>query len=714
MMWLRRLILGLPIALLCFFALAFFSVRVAAPRRLNQFVAGSIGEPETLNPILSTTTAAAEVEGRIFNGLIRYDENLDVEGDLAESWTIRQTTRLFFGSAGEAAIAAGRIRAHRSEWPALSLEAAEVEENVLRLEFATAGTSYRQDLLGWLGEQEPMPVTFVSVQLKTERSFPDGAPARSEEMLARLERLLQPRPDLERRIIYTWTGSASGYAELAMFGPTGEIEGLIKYLLSTSDEESALGECKAGEPEPALDEPEIVFKLRRGVLWHDGEPFTAADVKFTYEMLMSESVASPRRSDYELIREVTAPDDYTVRVVYKRPYAPALLSWGMSVLPAHILRGKSTDWWAKNFNRSPIGTGPFRFGEWRVNETITLLRNPDYWQGSPHLDRIVLRFIPDTLALRLSFETGEVDVLGVQPHALGTMRDDPRYEIFSRLVPMYTFVGWNLERPLFQDRRVRRALAHGVNVPQIIEYILYGQGIQSNGTFPPQMWFADPDLMPYRYDPTRARELLAEAGWSDSDGDGWLDRDGQRFAFTLITNQGNEIRKDIATLVQGDLKKLGIRVDVEIYEWAVFIRDKIDAHDFDACVLGWSLGYDYDQYQLWHSSQAVPGGLNFCSYRNERVDRLLELARGEFDREKAKQYCHEIQRIIYEDQPYLFLYVPKGTTALHRGAFRVRRPDGRGGWIDEPIRSTKAGIGIYDTWWYRTALGPGGARALVP
>ena len=701
MMWLRRLIIVLPVALLSFFAIAFVGVRLSAPRRLNQFVAGSIGEPETLNPILSTTTAAAEVEGRIFNGLIRYDENLEIVGDLAESWTIAQTSRLFYGSAADAATAAARIQAHRPEWPSIALQDASAEGNAVSLRFTSAGTSYRDSLLDWLGDRRPMDVTFLSVRIETERKFPDGLQARSDELLARLDRLLEPRPDLKRRIIYTWTGGASGYAEIVMSGATGEVEGLLDYLLSTADGKSVLGKVSAAEPEPALDEPEIVFHLRPGVKWHDGEPFTSADVRFTYEMLMSESVASPRRSDYELIREVTTPDVFTVRVTYKRPYAPALLSWGMPMLPEHILKGRSTEWWAKNFNRSPVGTGPFRFDEWRVNEIIALRRNPDYWEGRPHLDRIVLRFIPDSLALRLSFETGELDVLGVEPHALGTMREDRRYEIYSRLVPSYSFVGWNLKRPLFQDRRVRQALAHAVNVPQIIEYVLYGEGIQSNGTFPPQMWFANPDVVPFAYDPGRARELLAEAGWRDSDNDGILDRDGQRFAFTLITNQGNEIRKDIATLVQGDLKKLGIAVDVEIYEWAVFIRDKIDAQDFDACVLGWSLGYDYDQYQLWHSSQAVPGGLNFCSYRNERVDRLLELARGEFDREKAKRYCHEIQRIIYEDQPYLFLYVPKGTTALHRGAFAVRRPDGKGGWIEEPIRSTKAGIGIYDTWWYR-------------
>jgi ABC-type transport system substrate-binding protein len=253
---------------------------------------------------------------------------------------------------------------------------------------------------------------------------------------------------------------------------------------------------------------------------------------------------------------------------------------------------------------------------------------------------------------------------------------------------------------MFQDAKVRRALAHAVNVPQMIEYILYGQGTQCTGIFPPQMWFANRSIKPYEYDPVKAKTLLAEAGWKPGP-DGVLQKDGKKFEFTLITNHPNEIRKDIATLVQSDLKKIGIKVDVQLYEWAVFIAQYINKQDFDACVLGWSLSLDYDQYQLWHSSQAAGERLNFVSYKSKEVDRLLVLARSEFDEEKAKKYCHDLQRIIYEDQPYLFLDVPKSTGAMHRGSFRVKRPDGKGGWIDEPIRSTKLGFRMYQDWWYR-------------
>jgi len=710
MMWLRRVILGLPLMLLLFFAVAFVTVRRAAPRKLNQYVFGSIGEPDTLNPILSTTASASDVESRVFNGLIRFNEHLELEGELAHSWDVAQTSHLYFAGEADARAALAKLEAHRADWPALKLEQATAAGPSVRLRFKTAGTGYRERLFAWLGEPPPQPVTLLTVKLDTTKRFADGRKVTSAEAIRRIRQRLAPKPGLAERVIYYWSPGSSTYLEMPVFGSAGPIVSEVHALLRAENKENALGACAPSRPFPARDEPEITFKIRKNVRWHDGKPFTASDVLFTYQSLMSDAVASPRRSSYEDVRKVEMPGPFTARVTYKRPYSPALLSWSMGMLPAHILEGKDTRWWAEHFNRAPVGTGPYIFESWKTNEVITLRKNPNYWEGAPHLDRVVIRFIPDILGLRLSFETQEIDVLGVQPHALGTMLKNPGYEVFSDLDKSYVYVGWNLERALFQDRRVRYALAHAVNVPAIIKYVLYGQGVQSRGVFHPNYFWAKNDLELLKYDPERAKELLAEAGWKDTNGEGYLLKDGRHFEFTLITNQGNEIRKDVATLVQGDLRKVGIKVKVEIYEWAVFIKKKIDVREFDACVLGWTSPANFDQYQLWHSSQAQPGALNFVSYKNPKVDRLIELARSEFDPALIRKYCHEIQQIIYTDQPYLFLYVPRATTALHQGRFRVRRPDGSGGWIEEPIRNTKAGIGVYNTWWYR----PEHAQGRVP
>jgi ABC-type transport system substrate-binding protein len=706
MSWLRRIIILFPTGLLAFFAVAFVSVWWMRPQKLNQLTIGSIGEPQNLNPIMATTTADSEIHGLIFNGLVRYNEDIEVVPDLAERWEITQTSTLFFASPEQAGQAAAALEQHRAQWAEWNLTGTQPDGARLLLKFSSAGTAYQESLLAVVETYRPMPVGFVRVSLNRDAKLEDE-PARSEPVLRRLTAEINAEPALAARLHSHFVNTSLEF-DLVVAGDADEFVRLVNRVLRADDPAAAgqaAGRAEVAETFPVLNEPEILFVLRRGVRWHNGSPFTARDVEFTYRSLMDERVASPRRADYELVRSLYVLDEHTVRVVYRQPYAPCLLSWMMGILPHQVLEGKDSQWWAANFNRQPIGTGAYKFDEWRFGQYVRVRRSEDYWQGRPHLDFVTMRVIPDPVSVRLLFETGEIDFWGVEPHANQRFLEDPRYEVFSRLAPGYNYIGWNLKRPLFQDVRVRRALAHAVNVPQMVEYIVYGQGVQSTGPFPPNMWFANPQVQAYEYDPDRARALLAEAGWQPGP-DGILQKDGQRFEFNLITNHANEIRKDIATLVQSDLRGIGIRVRVQLYEWAVFISQYIDKQDFDACVLGWSLGYDYDQYQLWHSSQAEPGRLNFCSYKNPRVDRLLELARSEFDPDKAKRYTHELHRIIYEDQPYLFLYVPQSTAAMRRGEFRVKRPAEDEAWIDEPVRSTPIGFRIYQDWWYRPELMP--------
>jgi ABC-type transport system substrate-binding protein len=308
--------------------------------------------------------------------------------------------------------------------------------------------------------------------------------------------------------------------------------------------------------------------------------------------------------------------------------------------------------------------------------------------------------MPDQLTLRLAFETRQIDFWSAEPWTVNAFVNDARFDVFTSPTSSYTYIGWNLKRPLFQDSRVRRALAHAVDVPSMVRYILYGHGLQSTGIFTPQMWFFDPSVKPFPHDPEAARALLAEAGWHPGP-DGILQKDGQRFSFTLMTNNGNEVRRDIATLAQDGLRALGIEVKVELYEWSVFLKNHVNKGDFDAIVLGWSLGNGYDQYQIWHSSQANPEQLNVVGYRSPEADRLLEDIRQEYDRDRIISLAGRLQSTIYANQPYHFRYVPEGTSVMWRNAYRIRRPDGAGGWIDEPVAMTKAGWAFWSDWFYR-------------
>jgi ABC-type transport system substrate-binding protein len=639
---------------------------------------GVLGEPSTLNPIQQADGAASQVAGSIFNGLLKYSPDLEIIGDLAESWSLDQTTTFVFRDSEAASTAKNQLESLRAQWSDWTLDGVKQSGPELLLHFSEPGLEASQKIAALLPTDALAPLATLRVEVKENAA----------DVLQRLSKAL-PDDSFHR----VWVESGVAFEISTDPALKGEIE---KWLAANGG-----GTLQVGEAVSFFAEPQVVFRLRKNVRWHDGARFTSRDAAFTYRAIMDDATASPRKPDFDLILKVETPDEHTFRVTYRKPYSPALESWMISLLPSHLLEGKPQSWWTQNFNRTPIGTGAFRFAEWKTNEFIRLERNPDFFEApGPWMDGIVYRFMPDQLTLRLAFETRQVDFWGAEPWTVNAFVNDPRFDVFTSPSSSYTYIGWNLKRPLFQDPLVRRALAHAVDVPSMVRFILYGHGLQSTGLFTPQMWFFNPSIQPFAYDPEKARALLAEAGWTPGP-DGILQKNGERFSFTLITNNGNEVRRDIATLTQDGLKQLGIEVKVELYEWAVFLKNHINKGDFDAMVLGWSLGNSYDQFQIWHSSQANPEQLNVVGYKSAKADRLLDEIRQEYNREKIIRMAGDLQRTIYEDQPYLFLYVPEGTSVMWKDAYRIRRPDGRGGWIDSPVEMTKAGWAYWSEWFYR-------------
>ena len=686
----RTLIVGIPLLLAAVTAVALWTVASVSADKKNEMYIGSIGEPTTLNPIQAADAASGSVTGVIFNGLLKYNADLEIVGDLAREWDLSQRSTFFFDSAEEAILAAANMEAEIVDRNALNLRRYGVEGNRIVLELSMPGVTDSRKLADKFGVPF-LPVRTASIVL------PKPLGAALQEFAAR---------DLSAQVVRVWVNGNIG--ELVYLGDEGTTTARLKAWLAERFGEEGLVIEPVTAPE-FLAEPEVTFRLRKSVRWHDGAPFTSRDVKFTYDAIMDDRVASPRKPDYELVLSVEAPDEHTVRVVYRRPFSPALESWMMSMLPSHLLADKAPDQWPLCFNRAPVGTGPFKFAEWKTNQFVRVTRNDDYFQGRPHMDGIVFRVLPDPLTLRLAFETRQVDFWAADPWAVGSFREDERFTLFSAPSNSYNYVGWNLRRPMFQDLRVRQALAHAVNVDQMIRYVLYGFGTQSTGIFTPEMWFFNPRVQPLAYDPEKAKQLLDEAGWVPGP-DGIRVKNGERFAFTLLTNNGNVIRSDIATLVQENLRAVGVEVTVEMYEWAVLLKRFVDQREFDAIVLGWALGQGFDQFQIWHSSQTEPERLNMVGYKSEQADRLLESVREEFDREKIIAMCGELQQLIYDDQPYLFLFVPQGTSVMWKDAYRVRRPGPDGTWIDEPVTMTKAGWSAYLEWFYRPEYPPEAAN----
>ncbi len=683
----RLFIYGLPALLILLILASFLNSFFLSASKTNEMSLGVLGEPSTLNPIKQADGAAAQVFATMFNSLLKYDENLEIIGDLARTWTLSQTTTIVYKDEASAAAAAKLVESWRTEWERWKLEAAVADGPQLRLSFTEPGLAASEEIFSWLPRGDLAPLVTIRAETKSD----------AREMLKGFR---TANPDAP--VLRSWVESGGAFELTADPSVTTLLDAWLK--------ENGGGTATDAGPVPFLAEPVVLFTLRDGVRWHDGAPFTSRDVEFTYRALMADATASPRKPDFDLILKVETPGLRTVRVTYRKPYSPALSSWMIPILPAHLLDGKSQEWWTENFDRKPVGTGPFKFGEWKTNEYIRVVRNPDYFEApAPWLDGIVFRSLPDQLSLRLAFETRQVDFWSAEPWAVAAFQKDPRFDVFSSPSSSYTYIGWNLKRPLFQDERVRRALAHAVDVPSMVKYILYGNGIQSTGIFTPQMWFFNPDIQPFTYDPEKAAALLDEAGWIKGP-DGIRTKNGERFSFTLITNNANEIRRDIATLVQDGLKSLGIEVKVELYEWAVFLKNYINKGNFDAMVLGWSLGADFDQFQIWHSSQTNPEQLNVVGYKNPEVDHLLETIRQEYNREKIIELAGKIQSTIYKDQPYLFLYVPQSTSAMWKDSYRIRRRGPDGQWIDKPVEMTKAGWSYWSDWFYR----PGITKNLPP
>jgi peptide/nickel transport system substrate-binding protein len=455
-----------------------------------------------------------------------------------------------------------------------------------------------------------------------------------------------------------------------------EIGGFIYSNLVRTDKEFRPEGELAERWEISADEMSITFYLRRGVKWHDGEEVTAEDVDFTYRYMIDPKTPTAYGEPFRQVQRAEVVDRYTYRVTYSKPYAPALLSWGIWILPRHILEPAwkaGVDLRTTRQNRFPVGSGPYRFVEWKTGEKVVLEANPDYFEGPPYIRRVVYRIIPDQSTIFLEVKARNIDMAGLTPIQYRRQTEYPAFQkAFHRyryVANSYAYLGFNLRDPRFQDRRVRQAIAHAIDKEEIIEGVLLGLGRPAVGPYKPGTWWYRDDVTTYPFDPERAQALLAEAGWKRAGAGGLLEKDGKPFSFTIRTNQGNQVRQQTAEIVQRRLRAVGIDAKIHVVEWAAFINTFIRKRDFEAIILGWGLGSDPDQYDIWHSSKTGADELNHISYANPRVDELLEAGRRTFNQERRAAIYGELQQVLAEDQPLVFLYVPD---ALPVVAARVR------------------------------------------
>lgn len=419
---------------------------------------------------------------------------------------------------------------------------------------------------------------------------------------------------------------------------------------------------------------EIIFHLKKGVKWHDGVEFTSEDVLFTYYAIINPNMPTPYSSIYGPVEKVEALDRYTVKITYKEPYAPALESWGMGILPKHALNDK--DLTSPEVNRNPIGTGPYKLKEWVTGQKIVLEAFDEYYEKKPGINKFVARIIPDTATMFLELKFGGIDFMGLTPSQYKLQGDSPlfrkHFQKFKYPSFGYTYLGYNHLHPLFSDKRIRQAIAYSINKRDIIAGVLLGYGSPCTGPFPPESWAYNPDVQDYEYDPEKANRIFSELGWK-MDKDGMLKKDGKAFSFTVLINQGNEARIKTAQIIKEQLKKAGIDMNIKILEWQAMLHEFIHKKRFEAVIMGWSLSRDPDIYDIWHSSKTKEGEFNFISYKNQEIDRLLIEGRQTFNMEKRKKIYRRIHRLLAEEQPYTFLYVADALPVLHKRFMGVEK-----------------------------------------
>ncbi len=417
----------------------------------------------------------------------------------------------------------------------------------------------------------------------------------------------------------------------------------------------------------------ITFHLRDDVYFHDGHQFTSEDVMFTYEMIMKpENKAINKRTLFLDVESVEIPDDYTVVAKYSSPNVSAILNWAMAIMPKHIY--DDVDFLDNEHNRMPIGTGPFKMREWKSRQYIDLERIDNHWSYSPEIERVRFKFISNPDVTYKSYIKGDLDIVGLSAEQWEREKDN--YDLtnksnFYTYDPLsFAYIGWNMNgsNPFFIDKKVRQAMAYALNLDTFIEKILYGHARRLTGPFHPNSWAYDESLPPYEFNLDKARELLKEAGWVDSDKDGILDKmiDGKKvnFSYTTLYGDGSTTGELLLLVYQQDLKKIGIELKLQKVEWSSFSQ-RINNKDFEAVLLAWSLSIDPDPTDIFHSRN-IESGLNFVSYRNGEVDRISEGNTLMFDREERQQALQEVHRLMYEDQPYVFLWSSSALTYVHK------------------------------------------------
>jgi len=437
---------------------------------------------------------------------------------------------------------------------------------------------------------------------------------------------------------------------------TSEITQWVFSSLITYDKDAKI-KTELAKSYQFLNDTTLEFILRDDVTWSDGTKFTARDVVFTYETIISPDIYTPYASSFLHVKSVKAVGDYKVIVEYKYPYFKALETWMMSILPFHKLKNEKNLMTSK-FNQSPIGTGSYTLDKFSISSDIELSANRDYFIHKPNIDKIIYHFLPDSSAEFLMLKSKKLDVGSLSPLQIERQIDEEfkkSFDIYEDIAHSYSYIGLNLRLEKFKDKRVRQALSLALDRQEIVDILYFGHGQVCHGPFLPGTGAYNESVKSPKQNIQEARRLLKEAGYDENN----------PFTFILSTNTGPR-GTYLAQILQHQFKKAGVILNLRVMEWQAFLNTVISPRNFDAVLMGWSLGLKPDAYSIWHSESNKKGGFNFVGYKNEKVDMLIKKAEKTVNQEEFDKMYKEIFYEITNDNPYLFLVIPNSITVVNK------------------------------------------------
>jgi peptide/nickel transport system substrate-binding protein len=394
------------------------------------------------------------------------------------------------------------------------------------------------------------------------------------------------------------------------------------------------------------------------VLWHDGEKFSAKDVLFTYNTLISPQVVSPYSAAFRFVESVEVVDEFTIKVKYKQPYFKALETWMMGILPEHILRDEK-NLMNSTFNTEPIGTGAYKLHQLEHSKNIILVAFDDYFEGRAKIDRISFHVIADPMTRFLMLKSLALDIGSIEPMQFERQLNPDffdKFNIYEQISKSYTYLGFNLRRDKFKNPKVREALSLAIDRQEIVDILFFKHAKVCTGPFLPGTKAFNENVKAPEQDIEKAKKLLKDAGYDKNN----------PFTFEIVTSNASAIRPYAAEILQHQLKKAGVVVILRVMEWQAFLNMVVFPNEFDTVLLGWGLSPTPDPYMFWHTDNDKKGGFNLVGYNNPKMDKMIEQSQTIVDREKLSKLWQEMFKMIVDDNPYLFLYIPNSITTVNK------------------------------------------------